>query len=86
MAVALVFLLGIANFALHSAVLGSGHVVVRALTGSGAVTGRLTLVLEFAVLVVALLASQVDGIWGWAYAIYTAMNASAAWAILTGRL
>lgn len=86
MAVAFVFLLGIANFALHSAVLGSGHVVVRALTGGGAVTSRLTLVLEFAVLVVALMASQVDGTWGWAYALYTACNGAAGWAILSGRI
>ncbi len=86
MAVGIVFLLGIANFALHRAVLGSGHVVVRALTGSGAVTSRLTLVLEFAVLVVALLAAQVDGTWGWAYALYTLCNGTAGWAILSGRL
>ena len=86
MALGIVFLLGIANFALHSAVLGSGHVVVRALTGSGAVTSRLTLVLEFAVLVVALMVTQADGTWLWAYAIYTGCNAAAAWAILTGRM
>ncbi|MCL6249978.1 hypothetical protein M3P36_02790 [Altererythrobacter sp. KTW20L] len=86
MAVGIVFLLGIASFALHSAVLASGHVVVRAFTGSGAVSSRLTLVLEFAVLVVAMAAAQADSAWGWAYAIYTACNAAAGWAILTGRM
>jgi hypothetical protein len=45
-----------------------------------------TLGLEFAVLVVAMLAANSDPLWAWAYTGYSAINAAAAWAILTGRI
>lgn len=89
MAIAIIFLFGIANFALHRAVLESGHLMVRSLvSGRMARFGaaRVTLVLEFAVLLVALLAARADPVWAWAYAGYSAINALAAWAILTGRI
>ena len=89
MAIAILFLCGIANFALHRAVLESGHVMVRSLV-SGLIArlgaGTITLGLEFAVLVVAMLAANADPLWAWAYAGYSAINAAAAWAILTGRI
>ncbi len=88
-AIALIFLLGIANFAAHRAVLDSGHVMVRSLvSGRMARLGaaRFTLGLEFVVLLVAMLAANADPAWGWAYAGYSAINALAAWAILTGRV
>lgn len=89
MAIAIIFLFGIANFALHRAVLDSGHVMVRSLvSGRMARFGadKLTLALEFVVLLVAMLAASADPVWAWAYAGYTAINAAAAWAILTGRI
>lgn len=89
MAIAIIFLFGIANFALHRAVLESGHVMVRSLV-SGRMArfgaGKITLGLEFVVLLVAMLAASGDPAWGWAYAGYSAINGLAAWAILTGRI
>lgn len=89
MAIAIIFLFGIANFAAHRAVLESGHVMVRSLvSGRMARFGaaRVTLGLEFAVLLVAMLAANGDPLWAWAYAGYSAVNLLAAWAILTGRI
>lgn len=89
MAIAIIFLLGIANFTVHRAVLASGHAMVRALThGAMARFGAvyLTLGLEFAVLLAAMLAASGDPAWAWAYAGYSAINLVAGWAILTGRI
>ena len=89
MAIAIIFLFGIANFALHRAVLNSGHVMVKSLV-SGRMArlgaGTVTLGLEFAVLLVAMLAANADPLWAWAYAGYSAVNGLAAWAILAGRI
>jgi hypothetical protein len=88
-AIAIIFLFGIANFALHRAVLESGHVMIRSLV-SGRMArfgaGRVTLGLEFVVLLLAMLAASGNSAWAWAYAGYSAINALAAWAILTGRI
>jgi hypothetical protein len=86
MAIAIVFLLGIANFALHRAVLGSGHAVVQAMVRPGGPGGKLTLALEFVLLLAAMLATSGSASWAWAYAIYSLCNGAAAWAILTGRI
>ena len=57
-ALIVLFLLGIANFTLHSAVLDSGHAMLQHMPGSiRRLGGRLTLLAEFAVLVVAMLLS-----------------------------
>ena len=48
--------------------------------------GTVTLGLEFAVLLVAMLAANADPLWAWAYAGYSAVNGLAAWAILAGRI
>lgn len=88
MGIAVIFILGIANFALHSAVLNSGHSIVRTMQGGGGpVTSRFTLGLEFALLLAAmfLVANGYPG-WGWTYGIYTAINAFTAWLILSGRI
>lgn len=84
----LTFALGAGNFALHKAVLESrhpllGHVpwFVHLLGGRG------TLVVEFLMLLGALLLVQEGyAAWGWAYLGYTALNAVAAWLILTRRV
>ena len=87
MLVVLTFLMGVANFALHRAVLSSRNPLLEGLAGGllrGA--GRLTLLFEFLVLVVALaFAFQAAGWAALAYAIYTAANAFAAWLILSGK-
>lgn len=85
---AIIFALGIVNFALHRGVLESGHrlldLMPRGLRANG---GRLTLVIEFAILLAAMaLAAN-----GWpgaalAYGGYTALNLVSAWLIFSGRI
>lgn len=83
-----IFLLGIANFALHKAVLESGHPLLGKMPWFVHMLGRrLTLLTEFAVLLSAmLLAANGWPALAWAYAAYSAMNAVAAWIILSGRI
>jgi hypothetical protein len=83
-----VFLLGVGNFALHRAVLSSGHPALGQMPwlvrGPGA---RASLVLEFALLLTALLlAAQGHPGWAAAYFVYSALNALAAWLILSRRM
>lgn len=88
MLLGLLFILGTANFALHKAVLESGHPMLDALpsfyrTGGG----RVSLAFEFVVLLVAMLLAA-NG-WpgaGWAYTVYSAVNILSAWLVLTGRI
>jgi len=86
--VLVIFALGIGNFALHRAVLESGHPLIGQIPQSiGWIGRRLTLVAEFTVLLVAMLLTA-NG-WpalAWAYAAYSALNGLAAWLILTGRV
>lgn len=88
MGLIVIFLLGVANFALHSAVLASGHKLLEQMPGFvQALGGRMTLVAEFAVLLAAML--LVANGWEalvWAYAGYTALNGLSAWLILSGRI
>lgn len=82
------FLLGIVNFALQKAVSESGHPALEQMprfARSGG--GKIMLGVEFAILVGVMLAADTGwsgAIWG--YAIYTAMNAFAAWSIVTRRM
>ncbi len=87
-ATAIIFLLGIANFAINGAVFARGHpLLVRLPQPSQALGRRAALLSEFAVLFFALLLS-VEGWPGyaWAYAVYTIVNGAAAWLILSGRI
>jgi hypothetical protein len=87
-ATAIIFLLGIANFAIYGAVFARGHPLFARLPAASQTLGRRAAMLsEFAVLFFALLLS-VKGWPGfaWAYAVYTAVNAGAAWLILNGKL
>lgn len=84
----IIFLLGIANFAINGAVFARGHPLFVRLPRSSQTLGRrAALVSEYAVLFVALLLSTQG--WpgfAWAYAVYTIVNAAAAWLILSGRV
>ena len=88
MVILFVFVLGIGNFALHRAVLDSGHPALAQMTwlvrGRG---GRASFVLEFVLLFAALLLAA-DGHpgWAWAYFAYSLLNALAAWLILSRRM
>lgn len=82
------FLLGIANFALHRAVLASNHPVIRESAWfTKALGGKATLLTEFVVLLAAMLAAA-NGFSGivWVYAGYSSLNGIAAWLILSRRV
>ena len=82
----IVFLLGIANFAIHRAVLSSGHELVARLSGSDGRPPRKALMsVEFAVLLAAMFMAAANwaGI-AWAYGAYTALNAVTCWLLLRG--
>ena len=88
MAIALLFVLGIANFAMHRAVLDSGHPLLRqAPAYLHMLGGRMSLVVEFLMLVSAMLMTA-DGStgWAWFYGGYSAVNGLSAWLILSGRV
>lgn len=88
MALLFIFLLGIGNFALHKAVLESGHPLLGQMPWFvHKLGGRITLATEFLVLLAALLlaANGWPGL-AWAYLAYTGLNAIAAWLILTDRV
>lgn len=88
MALIVIFLLGIANFALHQAVLESGHPLLGRVPGVAHRAGRRVMLLtEFFVLLGAmLLAANGWPAVAWAYAGYSAMNAIAAWLIVSRRI
>ena len=88
MALIVTFLLGIANFAMHRAVVESGHPLLGSLgIGRVAQAPRILLAAEFAILLAAMLLVQTGHVaWGWLYALYTLANASGAWLFLGGRV
>lgn len=88
MALVLVFLMGIANFAMHRAVLDSGHPILAQIGWLyRSLGGRFSLVVEFALLVGTMLLVVSGGAWwAWGYALYTGMNGMSSWLILSGRV
>ena len=88
MAIAFLFLFGVGNFAMHKAVLESGHPLLRQVPWFfHLLDGRLGLIVEFLLLTGAML-MVADGsqAWAWGYGAYTAMNAVSAWLILSDRV
>lgn len=87
MAIILLFALGVANFAMHKAVLESGHPMVeRTTVWFGLMGGKLGLGVEFIVLLGAMLMVDAGAVgWAWAYLFYSLLNALSAWLILSGR-
>ncbi len=87
MGIAILFLLGIANFAMHKAVLESGHPMLRQMPWFDIFGGRFSLFVEFFMLVGAMLMVQSGAAgWAWAYVAYSVVNGFAAWVILSGRM
>lgn len=85
MALVFVFLFGIANFALHKAVLESGHPMLVAMPGW--IAGRFSMAVEFIFLFVSLmLVARGEHGWVWGYGGYTVANAMSAWLMLTRRI
>jgi len=88
MAILLLFMLGIGNFAMHKAVLESGHPLLDQMPWFfHMLGGRIGLGVEFVLLAGAML-MVADGsqAWAWGYGIYTAVNCCSAWLILADRL
>lgn len=88
MALVAIFLLGVGNFALHQAVVDSGHRLIGDVPlAPGDVGRRILLGTEFLVLLIAmLLAANGWPALAWAYFLYTCINGLTAWLILSGRL
>lgn len=88
MALVALFLLGIVNFAMHKAVLESGHPLLgRSPWFMHMLGGRFSLVVEFLMLLGAMLMSyQGSSGWAWGYGVYSALNGVSAWLILTRRV
>lgn len=88
MAILILFLLGVGNFAMHKAVLESGHPLLGQMPWFfHMLGGRFSLFVEFFMLLGAMLmvASGAGG-WAWGYAAYSVVNGVSAWLILTGRV
>jgi hypothetical protein len=88
MAVILVFLLGIGNFAVHKAVLESRHPLLGRVPGFfNLLGGRFSLGLEFVMLLGALLmVNRGAGVWALFYTGYSLVNLGSAWLILSRRI
>ena len=88
MAVVFIFLLGIANFAMHRAVLASKSPLLGEMPWLAHRNGRImALAVEFVILAIALSLARMEyAAAGWAYGLYSACNALAAWLILSRRL
>lgn len=88
MALIAIFLMGIGNFAVHKAVLASGHRLLGQFgVALGTSAARFTLGVEFVVLLAAMLGAA-NG-WpqlGWVYFLYTLANGLSGWLILSGRV
>ena len=88
MPLVLMFFLGIANFAMHKAVLESGHPLLGQVPWFvHMLGGRASLIVEFVMLLGAML-MVASGSVGWAlgYAGYSIINLLSAWLILSGRV
>ena len=88
MAILILFLLGIVNFAMHKAVLESGHPLLGQVPWYiHMLGGRFSLVVEFLMLLGAMLmVASGSGAWAWGYAAYSVLNGVSAWLILSNRV
>ena len=88
MAILFLFLLGIGNFAMHKAVLESGHPLLGQVPQYfHLLGGRFSMFVEFFMLVGSMLrVSQGSAGWAWGYAAYSGVNGLSAWLILSGRI
>ncbi|MDQ0566504.1 hypothetical protein GRI55_03640 [Erythrobacter citreus] len=88
MLLGILFVLGMANFAMHKAMLESNHPVLDSLPAAfRAGGGRISLALEFLILLLAMLLAAHD--WpaaSWIYAFYSVLNGVTAWLLLNHRI
>lgn len=89
MALIVIFLLGVGNFAMHKAVLESRHLLLGQAPSFVHMLGdgKFGLAVEFLVLLGSMLMVDSGALgWAWGYAIYSLANAAAAWMILSNRV
>ncbi|WP_298190860.1 hypothetical protein [Novosphingobium sp.] len=88
MAILIIFLLGVGNFALHQAIMDSGHPLLDQMPWFyHALSSRFSLVVEFLMLLGGLLLASEGVAWGaLAYLAYSLLNAFSAWLILSGKV
>lgn len=88
MAILIIFLLGVGNFALHRAIIDSGHPLLDQLPWFyHALSSRFSLVVEFLMLLGGMLLAAEGSAWGaLGYLAYSLLNAISAWLILSGRV
>ena len=88
MAILITFLLGVGNFALHRAIMESGHQLLGQMPWFyHALSRRLSLVVEFLMLLGGMLLAAEGIAWGaLGYLAYSLLNAISAWLILSGRV
>lgn len=88
MGILVAFLLGIANFAMHKAVLESRHPMFGQVPWFyHLLGGRFSMLVEFAMLLgTMLMISAGSNAWAWGYAVYSLVNAVSAWLILSHRI
>jgi len=88
MAIFFLFLLGIGNFAMHKAVLESGHPLLGQVPWFfHLLGGRFSLVVEFFMLCgTMLMVAQGSEGWAWGYAAYSGINSLSVWLIMSGRI
>ena len=88
MAIIVLFILGVVNFAMHKAVLESGHPLLGQVPWFfHLLGGRFSLIVEFLMLLAAMLMVAAGSIgWAWIYVAYSVLNGISAWLILSGRV
>jgi hypothetical protein len=88
MAILIIFFLGVGNFALHRAIMESGHPLLGRMPWFyHALSRRLSLVVEFLMLLGGLLLAAEGIAWGaLGYLVYSLLNAVSAWLILSGKV
>ena len=88
MLIVIAFLLGIGNFAAHKAVLESRHPILDQVPWFFTLLGgRFSLLVEFTMLLGTLLMVSAGATgWGWFYVIYSGVNFTSAWLIVSGRI
>lgn len=80
-----VFCLGVFNFAVHKAVLESGRPMLAQVPWLfQPLGGRLSLVVEFVMLLGAMIMVAAGSVW--VYLLYSALNGLAAWLMASGRV
>jgi hypothetical protein len=88
MALIVLFFLGVGNFAMHRAVVNSGHpMLMRAPWATHRMGGWFGLGMEYLMLLACMtMTDHGSQGWVWGYGLYTATNGLAAWLILSRRI